>query len=758
MKSELVKHALGSLLAGALTITAGEIVAGQSIAKPQGTVIGRNPLGPNTDALQQKPFDVLCRGGTGLRVDPAGRRHAMFFQFGKTLPGPYGASLQPGECSPVDRLFTLDEPPGLQFDDKGGEESVFGHRADSNRYWRFAVIKTNYGYFDARSYRRVLVVAEQRVPAVDVAKKAETAKETEAAGKTADAPPNNAALKTAEKVAASPPPPVPSPARVTPTTPIAGRAPAGPRDEMLQQKPVEILCRGGSDLRIDRLSAPAAQAGQVRMGVFFLPPKVAAGALGHELPPGTCSFRGNQVFGPSDPGGIHFEAAANARAKPMLSGSVGPLGTAAERFPDAETIPAYLKDPSHYWRFTAVNTHRGHFQATAHQHWNAGSERIAGTAANPSAIDDSVRATPADAPPAPPSAAAKVTQGDIDKGLPGESPGHAVLRPAEKVDPNLQQLAAPPRNLFQLDDRAIIIVGGKQTTAGEAKRAIETELRAPGPVRSFSVTPRKTPAQLPNANTPLIDPPGTRGRAAQPILGQAPVGRAGDLGIDCTRNAPRIGHVQGRVTPGARFAINGMCFGSEPGYIEIIGQFAGGSLRPPFHEWRDHAIVVEMPDLRGIADHTIAVSVRRAGDRRQSTALKAHFVARRESVEVPIEWWTPTGSFFLFDPQTASGGAFGSSTSFGPNVERRASDFRVRVNPACALETLDVPATVGAVHAVNGWERGPHNEAHVQIVWSPRCTIHSLDYVVATQHERYCSVQFELKARAACPAGVGISR
>jgi hypothetical protein len=124
MKSELVKHALGSLLAGALTITAGEIVAGQSIAKPQGTVIGRNPLGPNTDALQQKPFDVLCRGGTGLRVDPAGRRHAMFFQFGKTLPGPYGASLQPGECSPVDRLFTLDEPPGLQFDDKGGDTAT----------------------------------------------------------------------------------------------------------------------------------------------------------------------------------------------------------------------------------------------------------------------------------------------------------------------------------------------------------------------------------------------------------------------------------------------------------------------------------------------------------------------------------------------------------------------------------------------------------------------------------------------------------
>jgi hypothetical protein len=272
------------------------------------------------------------------------------------------------------------------------------------------------------------------------------------------------------------------------------------------------------------------------------------------------------------------------------------------------------------------------------------------------------------------------------------------------------------------------------------------------------VTPRKTPAQLPNANTPLIDPPGTRGRAAQPILGQAPVGRAGHMGIDCTRNAPRISHVQGRVTPGARFAINGMCFGSEPGYIEIIGQFAGGSLRPPFHEWREHAIVVEMPDLSGVADHTIAVSVRRAGDRRQSTALKAHFVARRESVEVPIEWWTPTGSFFLFDPQTASGGAFGSSTSFGPNVERRASDFRVRINPACALETLDVPATVGAVHAVNGWERGPHNEAHVQVVWSPRCTIHSMDYVVATQHERYCSVQFELKARAACPAGVGISR
>jgi hypothetical protein len=53
------------------------------------------------------------------------------------------------------------------------------------------------------------------------------------------------------------------------------------------------------------------------------------------------------------------------------------------------------------------------------------------------------------------------------------------------VDPKLQPVALPI-DLFQIDDRAIIIVGGKQVTDGQVKREIAAELeRLSGPPHTF---------------------------------------------------------------------------------------------------------------------------------------------------------------------------------------------------------------------------------------------------------------------------------
>lgn len=415
---------------------------------------------------------------------------------------------------------------------------------------------------------------------------------------------------------------------------IAGTAP-GSKAGSLQQKTFEIVCRGGDDLRVDRLSgAPPKSPDSVRMGVYFLPPKVAAGRDGSGLPAGTCSYFGDQVFVvPDDPVGIWFDTVANARQKPMLSGGVGPLSTAAERFPDAETIPEYLKSPNHYWRFTAVKTNYGHFEATAHQHWKIGSERVLATA----------RETPAE---------------------------RADLKPQPKKD-------------------------------------------ATGP----------------------------SARPTQPIQGQAPAGQAAGLKMDCIRNWPRISNIQGRITPGAPFTINGTCFGSERGYVEIIGRFEGGKLTPPFQGWNDNAIVVLMPDLTAILDHTIQISVRRAGDGKQSAAKQGRFVVARDEVEVPDDLWKPSAHL------SETSGTNGRLGNVSP------STFKIAVNPACTLTDLDVPASAGAIIAVTGWPTGPSSEATVEVRWGPRFTNTTIRRLGVMVVENVASIDFMLKAKASCSRG-----
>ncbi len=537
---------------------------------------------------------------------------------------------------------------------------------------------------------------------------------------------------------------------------IAGTAP-GSKIGRLQQKTSEIVCRGGDDLRIDRLSLPPKTPGSVTMGVYFLPPKVAAGRDGSGLPPGTCSFFGDQVFGPEDPVGIWFDTAANARQKPMLSGSVGPLSTAAEQFPDAETIPQYLKSPNHYWRFTGVKTNYGHFQATAHQHWKIGSERVLATARKTPAEradlkpqpkkdaivrpEQSVVPNPAakealNPQPLPPKDAPRTRQPVEKAGLEPASGASAAATATPAPSANTTT-AGVPANLFEMDDRAIIIVGGKETTAGNAKREIEAELRrSSDSPHTFSVAARKTPAELPKTHTPLVDARAPLDRATQPIQGQAPGGQAADLKMDCTRNWPRISNIQGRISPGTQFTINGTCFGDETGYVEIIGQFSGGNLKPAFWEWKDRAIVAVIPDhLTGILDHTVAISVRRAGDRKQSAAKQGLFVAARDDFEVPDDLWKPTDHI---RERTLNEGLSVQSPS----------TFQVAVNPVCALTDLDVPASFGTIREVRGWGTGPSSEATVQVDWWSDCTARGGDV--------WCAINFTLKAKASCPRGFAV--
>lgn len=312
-----------------------------------------------------------------------------------------------------------------------------------------------------------------------------------------------------------------------------------------------------------------------------------------------------------------------------------------------------------------------------------------------------------------------------------------------------------PPNLLETDDRTVVSLDGQKMTAGDAKRLVQSDLRQLSrPARPISLA-RAAPPPLPNANTPLNEAPRMFSAGGASIQGVgAGAGRAAALTMDCVSNPPRISNIQQRITPGGRFTINGSCFGTQPGYVEIIGSFTGGNIRPTFAQWTESTIVAEMPTHADVPSHTISVSVRRGTDARQSPPKQAQFSATLHVVEVASDAWSPSGNFLKHDVVATRGGLMGPSSSFSAKAERRSETFRLAVNPSCALETLDVPATIGQVNAINGWERGPAHEANIEVVWTPACRIHTFDLYAIATHEKHCMGMFELKARASCPTGV----
>jgi hypothetical protein len=117
-----------------------------------------------------------------------------------------------------------------------------------------------------------------------------------------------------------------------------------------RQRTVELRCRGGSGLAFSRGAGTGAN--QIRMTLAYRGSQYPPGEYGTGLNPGTCAWvdRAGMV---REPGRIEFTTAGNAQLKQIQSGStVDRSSTAAERWPDAQTIPAYMTEWSHFWTFT----------------------------------------------------------------------------------------------------------------------------------------------------------------------------------------------------------------------------------------------------------------------------------------------------------------------------------------------------------------------------------------------------------------------
>ena len=341
------------------------------------------------------------------------------------------------------------------------------------------------------------------------------------------------------------------------------------------------------------------------------------------------------------------------------------------------------------------------------------------------------------------------------------------------------------KGLFALEDRAIIIVGGKKTTAGEVKRALHAELVAKagapktvkGGARKLDLAapvgagPKPFPTNgigghLPRiAATSTATPSALQGaQTVRPGITQtiAANKQAVSLGsLRCPdKGLPKISEVSGNLKAGGKATVWGQCFGDRPGRVEIIGQFPGGKLTLAFTAWDANAVEIEIPaTIRGAADHVVSVTVVTV-DGKASPAMQAQFVAARERIEVPERLWSPAADFdFSATAET--------SRLVDPNEVNEAyaghTPKTVRVQPQCALDTMDAIVHSGAISQIRGWEEGPPNEASVTIDWLGTCTstktTTNYNYVVVEgtrdiSIKSACRVAFQARAWAYCPAGI----
>jgi hypothetical protein len=327
--------------------------------------------------------------------------------------------------------------------------------------------------------------------------------------------------------------------------------------------------------------------------------------------------------------------------------------------------------------------------------------------------------------------------------------------------------ATIPGNLLSVDDRAIIIVGGQPVAAGAIKQQLQSELRQtsiPGSARISRTPPQGAPVRdLPGRfgarATDRIDAVRQPSRVAGPLAGREITAAQRGLSYAdmlnyCKTHAPEISRVRGTVTPNGRFKIEGMCFGDQTGSVLAIGQFPGGNMRLVFESWSDYEIAAFVPPVSGAQDHAIALTVVRT-DQSRSPAAQAQFVATRQEMPVPPNFWNQNPNFVAIEVDQGGGDIFSGYRILGSELPQRSTPFSLRINPACALDSAAWSSRTGRVDAFNGWDNpGPPNTANVDVVWTPNCVTHTTNYVFASSSQRICSVEFTLAAWANCPVGL----
>lgn len=157
------------------------------------------------------------------------------------------------------------------------------------------------------------------------------------------------------------------------TSPLGNATPATRVAGDLEIRTEDLVCQGGPGFRFENHGRDP-ETGYTRMRLYFSTPsrnardrRPGAGADGAWLDPGTCAFV-NREWVPGDPPGVQFETRTNDAERNVLKIRHG-TNTGAEESPDSGSIPEYLRDERHYWRFAVYKTSYGHFHAVRHESW-----------------------------------------------------------------------------------------------------------------------------------------------------------------------------------------------------------------------------------------------------------------------------------------------------------------------------------------------------------------------------------------------------
>jgi hypothetical protein len=330
------------------------------------------------------------------------------------------------------------------------------------------------------------------------------------------------------------------------------------------------------------------------------------------------------------------------------------------------------------------------------------------------------------------------------------------------------------KKLFDMDDRAIIIVSGKQTTAGEVKKSVLAELaKKDGPPRTVKGGARKLDLAALNVthsatgavptlstrtlNAPLdpgtqvnITPePSTKGTFAQRVNRNSALIKE----ITCAdKGRPAISEIKGKLkAAGGAFTVEGRCFGDRAGRLTVSGKF--GTVDAVVTAWDMNSITARLPaGIQGVPDHRVDVSI---ASTEFSKPFSADFVAQRTRIDVPERLWIgnyPIYSTTHFAPKD------GSDPAFRHPHESGSTRLLVRVNEACALDTVDFKVSAGTISAFSGWEQGPAYQGNLTVDWIPSCKQFEATetglFKVEWSGSRVCRVLIEPRATAYCPLGV----
>lgn len=392
----------------------------------------------------------------------------------------------------------------------------------------------------------------------------------------------------------------------------------------------------------------------------------------------------------------------------------------------------------------------------------------------------------------------ETTQGMVDPSrqatlYPAKTAGSATAIAREPATQSAARGAAV--SLSDVDDRAIIVVGGKQTTAGDFKKQVAARERNSGSGRTVKAVAPKTPP--PSASTQSAGdvalqtsaasaPTSTATLAKATALKPAPVvatqtqttraavstpqsgqplqqaaiqpGVASKLKMDCETREPRLHVVRGRISSAQQFTVEGACLGTYPGSLELIGQFPGGTLKPTIVLWGPSAIVASIPTLYGVPDHPVALSVVRAPDQKRSDAKRFDYVAERKTVPIPAGNFSPSTHY----THEYSDWVHDKSRRILKRTPELAV-FEVRKHPACALETVSAVAQVGRVESIEGSDPVPMDPARITVKWDWHCKYtfterpkleRELGFGGVVRSDTSCNAAFDVQAWASCPVGI----